>query len=222
MEIPFRYEEYFMSLSIELKYHIAKLAIFNGDLDKLTRIIELVPDLAVHTLKENLFLVAVDYNKPNIVQFFLDIVPELVSLETEKSTSPLGLALESEKLDILKVFEDFGVDFMEEIRFRGNLFTPLRLALEFKKPKTFQFLLNRFGVENVSDQLMQAYGSRNEIMTRAMRPDANCNLVKILRDSLGFDLNDQYTFGEKRGNVMIFFDKKDYYYIKFKSDLGIQ
>lgn len=198
MEIPFRYEEYFLSLSIELKYHIAKLTIVNGDLDNLTRIIELVPDLAVHVSKDNLFIVAVDYNKQNIVEFFLEIVPELVSLETEKSPSPLGLALEYEKLEILKVFEDFRIDFTEEIRFRGNLITPLRLAFEFKKPKTFEFLLNQFGVENVLQTLLQTYESRNEIMTRAMRPEANSDIVMIMGDRLGFDLNDQYISGKRR------------------------
>lgn len=221
LEIPIRFEKYFMSLDIELQFYLAQLAILGNDLEKLTTIIELVPALASYNSNsgDTLFSYATRFigKYSQILQFFTDIVIELVN---EGENSPLLNSIKRDDVDNLKIYEAGGFDFTQKLQYKGQLMTSIQLSFELRKLDTFNFLLNKIGAENVLDEFMQIYGSRNEIMSRAMR-HISTDLVKILRDKLGFDLNAEYTFKSKTGNVLVFIDNDNYDSSNFKVIMGL-
>lgn len=222
LEVPFRYEEYFLSLDIELQYFLAKLAIVNGDLDKLTRIIELVPELATYNSEGNLFTYAVRMVQMQIIKFFMEIVPELVGVEADDKCSPIGISIEYEKLSFLDVFESSGYDFSKEIHYEGSLLSPIQIAFMLKKPRIFAYFLAKIGPDEALNQLMRYYGDRNKIMHHAMVSCTSVELVLILRDKLGFDLKDtNYFYRGMTGNASIFLETNSFTFNFIKSKLDL-
>lgn len=218
LEIPFRYQEYFMGLDLNKRLFFAKAAIIYENIEALSKIFEIDSDLAVDTSENTLFAYAVAKQNANIIRFFMDVVPELATYEEYGKPSPLAISVLEGYTYNLKAFEDCGIDLTQQISYKRTLMTPIKLAFDQRMPKTFFYLVRRFGGDYANEQLLQFYGTKNEIMCHALRPIVSFGLAEILRDNLGFDFNDQYHFGSKSGNALIFVDENDYLRESFKKE----
>ena len=229
LEIPFRYPEYFLSLDIESRFLIARAAVLNGDLDTLTKIVELDVTVVSHVSKCTLFSLAAERVKINLFEFFMDIIPEFAVMEPLENLSPLADAIRHERMKNLKALNDLNLDLTQEIIVKENAFTPVQLAFRWRCRIVFLYFLEKFGKQYVLDQLLKLYGTKNEIMSAAMKPSPYLDLVEILQRHLGFDLNDEYSCNGKKGSIMVLLPDQpkyqDYfstYQDYFKRRFGLQ
>jgi hypothetical protein len=162
----FEYSEYFMSLKIDTRVIFAKFAILNEDTDSLNKIIEMDPQIILHTQSNSLFAFAARSLCAKTFQFFMDIVPEHAILQAINQ-SPIAWSISNDSLNNIKAFDDCGFDFTQEILNIRNMTTPIELAFKSKSANVFNFFIDKFGREFIMAKLLQVHGSEYEIIQQA-------------------------------------------------------
>jgi hypothetical protein len=185
----FKYSEYFMSLKIDIRVIFAKLAILNEDLDSLSKIIEMDPQIILYNQFDSLFAFAARSQCSKTFQFFMDIVPEHATLHAA-DYSPIAWSVLNDSLDNIKAFDDCGFDFAQDIRHSGNITTPIKLAFKSKSADVFNFFIDKFGKEFIMAQLLQVYGSEYEIIQQASSGlNRTDKFLWILKNRFGFSFS---------------------------------
>jgi hypothetical protein len=182
----FKYSEYFMSLKIDIREMFAKFAIINEDLDSLSKIIDMDPEIIFHNQFDSLFAFAARSRCAKTFQFFMDIVPEHATTAVGCNYSPIAFSVFTDSLNNIKAFDDCGFDFSQDIRHSGNITAPIKLAFKSKSADVLNFFIDKFGKEFIMAQLLQVYGSVNEIIQQASSGfTRNDKFHLILKNRLG-------------------------------------
>jgi hypothetical protein len=185
----FKYSEYFMSLKIDIREMFAKFAILNEDLDSLSKIIDMDPEIILYNQFDSLFAFAARSRCSKTFQFFMDIVPEHANLPSVDH-SPIDWSIFSDSLDNIKAFDDCGFDFAQDIRHYGNFTTSIQLAFKSKSSNVFNFFIDKFGKEFIMAQLLQVYGSEYEIIQQASSGlNRTDKFLWILKNRFGFSFS---------------------------------
>jgi hypothetical protein len=183
----FKYSEYFMSLKIDIREMFAKFAILNEDLDSLSKIIDMDPEIILYNQFDSLFAFAARSRCAKTFQFFMDIVPEHANLPSVDH-SPIDWSIFTDSLNNIEAFSDCGFDFTQDIRHYGNFTTSIQLAFKSKSSNVFNFFINKFGPEFIMAQLLQVYGSEYEIIQQASSGlNRTDKFLCILKNRLGIN-----------------------------------
>lgn len=222
LEITFRYRDYFVNLNVDLRFYLAQLAIANDNIDALTKIFDLDPELIFYFRETTLFAFAAARRAANMIKFFMEIVPELATTNVDGNLSPVALSIQIDVVNNLNVFEECGVDLSQAITYKDNLCTPVQLAFLERSFRTFNYFVDKYGSQYVMAQLLEKFGSTNEIMKHVARPEVRIGLIETLRDKLGFNLNDGYYFEGQTGNIFIFMDVSDSWREYYNEKLNLE
>ena len=168
-KIPAMYPEFFRSLPNQSKLLLAKLAVIHDNVETLVQIIQLDENIMLMNPEKDwsLFELAARLSRNQIIEFLINVVPELAFQPQAHYKSPIySLLIYNDNLEMIKRFEEARVSSEDKILNGKNA---IQVAFELGATKIIIHFIQSFGKEKVLGYLIEVYGSKAEIIQYASK-----------------------------------------------------